>query len=1018
MHTMARAMKWFGTRLAVLVVASAAAAQDAPSQAPPADGAHLRVMTYNLRYANPGDGTQYWPNRLHAAVSVFNDYAPAVAGTQEGLLRQLEDLAKALPDYRWLGREREAGSEHCAIFYDARRLAPLEHDTLWLSDTPRVPGSRSWGNQLPRIVTWARFEERASGRRFVMVNTHLDHQSEPARQAGIKMIRTLIRETFAGEPVILTGDFNSGAGGEVHRLALCAEAGPDCLPLADAWEAAPSRAGSEGTFHGFRGEPGPARIDWILFNAEFRALRAETVNRKYGEHYPSDHYPVVADLAPLPHTAPAAPATPLPGSGPDAGKTVIYRDSWGVPHIYAPTVEAGLYAMGWAQAEDRPEELLKNLLRGMGECARAEGPSAVPGDMRARMWDLYGVSQRNIDSIRPDVRSHLAAFVRGMNDYYAAHPADLPAWWGDRPIDEAMSVAFARLFLYNWSFDDAYDDLYRGGIQPGFDRTERGSNQWAVAPSRTAIGAAILLIDPHLSWFGPSRFWEFRIHAGPLEGSGFTLPGVPYIGLGHNADLAWAMTTGGPDTADVYELTLNDARTQYLYDGQWRDLDRREVRLDIRGGPAQTHTLLGSHHGPIIALRGGKAYAARSSYADVVNGNEAWFHLNFARDYRGAVAALETQTLFPQNVMVADTSGNIYYQRTGRVPVRPGGHDWSRPVDGSTSATAWQGLHPPRDLVELLNPPRGYMQNCNIPPDAMLVDSPLQPDTYVPYIFGSLGYGPRGGWTNQRGARAVEILDGNARLTIEQAIACALDVHPYGVERWIAVLKEADARFGAAHRSDPAYAAGIDDILGWDQQLEHSSTGALKYFYWRQQLVDDHGEENVRQAQRIIDQHYAVVRGETPALPRLTDDELEAAASSFARAMARLAADFGSRDATYGQRFRVGRDDASWPVGGGGNEQLGMTTLRNIGYGPERDDHTQWGRGGQTSTQIVALTRPIQSWTAPPIGQSDRPDSPHYRDQAEKLFSPRRMKPTWWRPEELAPHIASREELPRGHVQR
>ena len=310
MHAKCRLTEtWRGSAiaLALLCGGAAGAAQDAPA----ADHA-LRVMTYNLRYANPGDGTQHWPNRLHAAASVFTDYAPAIAGTQEGLLGQLEDLAGALPDYRWLGRERAEGSEHCAIFYDARRLAPLEHDTLWLSDTPRVPGSRSWGNQLPRIVTWARFEERGTGRRLVAVNTHLDHQSEPSRQASIRMIQKLIRETFAGEAVVLTGDFNSGADGEVHRLALCTGGGPDCVPLTDAWTAAARRSGPEGTFHGFRGEPGAARIDWILYTAPFAALRAETVDRRYGEHYPSDHYPVVADLQLPAASAGGAPDRPGP----------------------------------------------------------------------------------------------------------------------------------------------------------------------------------------------------------------------------------------------------------------------------------------------------------------------------------------------------------------------------------------------------------------------------------------------------------------------------------------------------------------------------------------------------------------------------------------------------------------------------------------------------------------------------------------------------------------------------------
>jgi acyl-homoserine-lactone acylase len=696
-----------------------------------------------------------------------------------------------------------------------------------------------------------------------------------------------------------------------------------------------------------------------------------------------------------------AAAAELPGTGADAGKTVVYRDTWGVPHIYAPTLEEGLYAMGWAQAQDRPAELLKNYMRAMGESAKFDGPAGVESDMIALRWDNYGTSKRNFDKIRPEIQEQVRAYVRGVNDFYAGHREDIPSFWGDRRVDEYMVVAFFRFFLYGWSVGQVFDDLQAGGVRPGFDQPTRGSNEWAVSPGRSATGAAILCIDPHLSWWGTSRFWEFRIHAGVLQGSGFTLPGGPYIGLGHDANVAWAMTTGGPDTADVYVLTLkSDDPTKYLYDGQWRTLSRREVTIEVKGAPAQKITIWSSHHGPIVAMRGGKAYAARMAYAEEVQLAEAWYELNTARDYSGAVRAMDMRQLFPQNVMVADTSGNIYYQRTGRVPRRPAGYDWSRPVDGSTSATEWQGLHPASDHVQVLNPRQGYMQNCNISPDVMMVNSPLTPDKTLPYLYGSSG-----GAINPRGARAVQLLQADDSVTIEEARAYATDVHPYGVERWLEVLRRADAAFGSGHQSDADYARGIKEVLAWDGALRRDSGAALKYYYWRRQLVDEHGAPAVADAARRIDYYAAALGKPAPAID-LSDDELQAAVDSFASALARLKAERGSLDAAYGDMFRVGRDEASWPLGGGGD--YGTTTLRNIGYGRERGDHTRWGDRGQTSTQVVVLSKPVRSWTYVPIGQSDRPDSPHYRDQAEKAFSPRQLKPTWWQPQDLAEHIESR----------
>ena len=305
-------------------------------------------------------------------------------------------------------------------------------------------------------------------------------------------------------------------------------------------------------------------------------------------------WPVILVSVAVLTLASVAGAANMPGTGEDAGRTVVYRDTWGVPHIYAPTMEAGMYAMGWAQAKDRPEELLKNFLRALGESVRFDGPKAMQSDMVSHLWDHYGTSKKYFERNRPEIRKQIRTFVKGINDFYASHPEDIPSWWGKRKVDEYMVVAFGRLFLYSWSIGQAFGDLQAGGIQPGFDEEPRGSNQWAVSPKRSAEGAAILLIDPHLSWWGPSRFWEFRIHAGELHGSGFTLPGVPGIGLGHNADVAWAMTTGGPDTADVYELKLKeDDPTKYLYDGQWRTLTQREITIDVKGvGPKKMQKAL------------------------------------------------------------------------------------------------------------------------------------------------------------------------------------------------------------------------------------------------------------------------------------------------------------------------------------------------------------------------------------------------------------------------------------------
>ena len=189
------------------------------------------------------------------------------------------------------------------------------------------------------------------------------------------------------------------------------------------------------------------------------------------------------------------------------------------------------------------------------------------------------------------------------------------------------------------------------------------------------------------------------------------------------------------------------------------------------------------------------------------------------------------RVLFPQNVMVADTSGNIYYQRTGRVPKRPAGVDPSLPLDGTTSATEWQGLHDASEHLQVLNPPQGFMQNCNIPPDAMMPGSPFHLDRTLPYLFASLDYGPRrDGWTNQRGARAIELLAADDSVTAEEAMAYITDIHPFGADRWIAALRAADQHAGADFASRPHYArrARCAVRLGWRARREVERRARLR----------------------------------------------------------------------------------------------------------------------------------------------------------------------------------------------
>lgn len=254
----------------------------------------LRVMSYNLRFASDTPPNA-WPARRPLMRELIQQDAPDVIGTQEGVYRQLKDLAADLPEFDWIGLGRDGGSrgEFMAVFYRKARLEPLEFDHYWLSDTPEVMGSKTWGTRLARMVTWVKFRDRQTGTEFFFINTHFDHQVQAAREKSSELIRQRVAAMETKRPVVLVGDFNAAAGGNKAYDHLTGD-----KFFTDTWTTARERKG-EGiaTFNGFKAiQPGGPRIDWILARGDVRVDRAEILTFQRNGQFPSDHFPIVATV--------------------------------------------------------------------------------------------------------------------------------------------------------------------------------------------------------------------------------------------------------------------------------------------------------------------------------------------------------------------------------------------------------------------------------------------------------------------------------------------------------------------------------------------------------------------------------------------------------------------------------------------------------------------------------------------------------------------------------------------------
>jgi len=666
----------------------------------------------------------------------------------------------------------------------------------------------------------------------------------------------------------------------------------------------------------------------------------------------------------------------------------LYRDEFGIPHVYAPTLEAAAFAVGYAQAEDRLEELLKNYRRASGTMSEVFGPGNFRNDMIARIFRHTAISREKYQQISPKSRAVIEAYQAGVKAFMKEHPEQVPPW--AQEIHPWDVVALGRFIIWGWPLGEAGGDLLRGGIQPD-DVGYRGSNEILIGPARTATKVPIAVVDPHLGWYDEFRFYQIRIYAGDFNVSGVSILGTPLPSLGHSRFCSIAMTTGGPDTSDIFEEEPNpDNPRQYRYDGKWRDLQVRKEKIGVKKDDKlewKEVEIEYSHHGPIVSHKKGKAYAMAIPYFEEVGLTDQTYATMTARNLTEMKQGLARLQLMAQNVMVATVQGDIYYLRNGRVPVRAPGTDPGRPIAGAYSTNEWRGIHPFTDLVQIENPPQGYMHNNNVTPFGMMKDSPLTPEKYqaLPYLYNATRTSPR----HQRAEMMTELLDAAQNVTVEGAIALAFNPQVYHAEKWQERLKAAWAKAGEADKR-PDSAEVFDLIQQWNRRSDADSEGALAYYAFKKGL-DEEISRNVEPPSDLSDKELLI---------------------GLNKAADWLKTNFGSLRVAYGKYFRVGRKGGgrTFPVGGGSVSDAGMSTVRAISF--SKTGKEMVGRGGQTSTQIVIMTDPPQSYTIVPLGVSDHPESGHWDDQAEKLFSKSKAAPTYFmnRPE-LVKHATATKVL-------
>lgn len=716
------------------------------------------------------------------------------------------------------------------------------------------------------------------------------------------------------------------------------------------------------------------------------------------------------------------------------GAVKVFRDDWGVAHIYASTEEGGFYGLGYAKAEDQLERFFLSVLGARGELAANIAPEDLPApigenfpgveamienDYQMRLWRLRELSEAAVARLDPQLRKNYEGYLAGISAFIAEHPDRVPDWAPkDVSLADLVAIPSAQTWL-SYQGGVGMNDCRRGGVPIQTAAPARSySNQWALAPSRTATGGAILLSDPHPGNDG-RYVYEFRLHAGDLRMAGYAYG--PTLLLGRNESVGWAFTTGAPDVADCYAVeTLDEKNLAYKYDGETKTFERRDIVIEVKGrDPVVIEAKYSDHNGvmsPIVNETPGKVHVVSTPYLGNLEGlHNAVYQMNKARNVDDIKQAQRAGWLFSQNLMAADTQGDIFYIRIGMTPVRPDIEtDWRLPVNGNDSAYEWRGIHSVDDLLSVKSPAVGYLQNNNVHPRAM--DNPvLEEITGLPEYILDDGTYP---WEDPagRGLRAVEAFAQIGQMTEEDAFKLAYDSVLVGTPRWTAMLADAFDESDKVLEGD--LKSFVDDLLLFDGALDASSAAALKYIYWREALRDHLQQQDV---QPLI----AALDGKTELTTALKAAFVKAAEDAFERL---LEAPLGLAR-TYGDEFRIaGGESRSWPMSGGSlwpnydptqiNEcfndhvLLCPTSLLAMRYSDPDENSLRYVTAGSAIMRLDFYGPDgVTSYSAQRTGVSDVEGSPHFDDQAEKLLSRNKLKPVYFSWSALEPNIRSTTSL-------
>ena len=667
-----------------------------------------------------------------------------------------------------------------------------------------------------------------------------------------------------------------------------------------------------------------------------------------------------------------------------AERVEIIRDDFGVPHVYAKTDADAVFGMLYAQCEDDFNRIEQNYIWAIGRLAEVEGESALYSDVRARLFMTQEEAEEAYENSPKWLRELCDAFADGINYYLHTHPEVkprllthfepwMPFYFSEGSIGgdiERISTAKIKA-------------MYEGEVQKAVAQVETqiqeqellslydepaGSNGIALNGSMTASGNAMLLINPHTSFF-----FRGEMHVVSEEGLnayGAVTWGQFFIYQGFNEKTGWMHTSTYTDVIDEYIETTRSTATgkEYRYGNEWRPIDSLKQSFTIRtdqGPQEKIMTLFRTHHGPITHEIEGQLTATAMMWSPA-KALEQSFTRTKQSNYEGFRAMMDIKTNSSNNTVYADADQNIAYWHGNFIPQRDTRFDFSKPVDGSDPNTDWKGLHEVSEHITLLNPATNWLQNCNSTPFTAAGPESPKPEDY-PYYMSTAP-------ENFRGVHALNLLQQPNRHTLESLIELAYDTHLPAFEALLPGLVNAFDR-----SPQPQISEEIELLRTWDYRTSQTSKAMTLAHFYATELYQRAPRPQGFSPMELItywgsDQDLGGIRLEV-----------------FNTVVAQLQEDFGTSQIEWAEVNRYQRIDGairqafndSLPSVGIGHASGRWGAL--AAYGARYSNNTKkiYGTRGNSFVAVVEFGEKVRAKSLLAGGQSGDPKSRHFDDQIE-----------------------------------